>query len=458
MTMLYCAQALLPDGWSDGVVVSVDETGAITSVETGQEAPQDSLRLNGITVPGMPNLHSHAFQRAMAGLAEVAGPTDDSFWTWRKVMYGFLDQLQPEDLEAIAGQLYVDMLKAGYTSVGEFHYVHHQPSGEPYDVLSELSDRIIAASKNAGIAVTHLPVLYAHGGFGGQTADAGQRRFLNDGDRFLTLFDQLSSRYSGDPQVTLGIAPHSLRAVTPELLGRVLEGVNGIAPGCPLHIHIAEQTKEVDDCVAWSGQRPVAWLMDNVDVTERWCLIHATHMDPSETAGLAASGAVAGLCPTTEANLGDGFFPAPEYLAAGGRFGIGSDSHISVSVYDELRTLEYGHRLRLRQRNVLSQGEGQSTGAGLYRSAIAGGSQAMGRCSGAIAPGHRADLVVLDDTRPEFAGRSGDQILDAWMFAAHRSPVRDVICGGVHVIRDGHHADEEAIATEYTRTLQRLLA
>ena len=350
------------------------------------------------------------------------------------------------------------MLKAGYTSVGEFHYVHHQPSGEPYDALTELSDRIVAASRTAGIALTHLPVLYAYGGFGGQAADTGQRRFLNDGDRFLTLLDQLSSRIGDDPQSTLGIAPHSLRAVTPKLLSAVLDGVEGIAAGCPLHIHIAEQTREVDDCVAWSGQRPVAWLMDHIDIDERWCLIHSTHMDQSETDRLVLSKAVAGLCPTTEANLGDGFFPAPEYLAAGGRFGVGSDSHISVSVYDELRTLEYGHRLHLRKRNVLSRGEGHSTGADLYRGALAGGAQAMGRRSGAIAAGYRADLVALDDKRPEFAGRNDDQILDAWIFAAHQTPVRDVICGGAHVIVDGHHAAEEAVARDYVRTLERLLS
>ncbi len=458
MTTLYCERALLPDGWAEQVAITVNETGAITAVETGHEAPRDATTLKGIAVPGMPNLHSHAFQRAMAGLGEVAGPTDDSFWTWRKVMYGFLDRLQPEDLEAIASQLYVDMLKAGYTSVGEFHYVHHQPSGEPYDALTELSDRIVAASRTSGIALTHLPVLYAYGGFGGQTADAGQRRFLNDGDRFLMLLDQLSSRYGNDPQITLGIAPHSLRAVTPELLERVLDGVEGIIADCPLHIHIAEQTREVDDCIAWSGRRPVAWLMDHADIDERWCLIHSTHMDQSETDRLVSSGAVAGLCPTTEANLGDGFFPAPEYLAAGGRFGIGSDSHISVSVYDELRTLEYGHRLRLRKRNVLSQGEGCATGADLFRGALAGGARAMGRKCGALAVGHRADLVVLDDSRPEFAGRGDDQILDAWMFAAHQTPVSDVICGGAHVIVDGRHAAEEAIAQNYARTLERLLA
>ncbi len=458
MATLYCRQALLPDGWAENVAVTVDARGTIGDVTAGASMPGGAVHLNGIAVPGMPNLHSHAFQRALAGLAEVAGPTDDSFWTWRKVMYGFLDRLTPEDMEIIAAQLYVDMLKAGYTSVGEFHYVHHQPSGDPYDTLTELSDRIIAASRRTGIGITHLPVLYAYGGFGGAAPDPGQRRFLNDGDRFLTLVADLRTRFGDDPQVGVGIAPHSLRAVTPDLLRDVLAENDREDGGGPVHIHIAEQTREVDDCVEWSGRRPVAWLMENADVDQRWCLVHATHMDDSETRQLANSGAVAGLCPTTEANLGDGFFPAPEFLKHGGRFGVGSDSHISVSVYDELRTLEYGHRLRLRQRNVLSEGEGRSTGADLYRAALAGGAQALGRPIGAIASGQRADIVVLDAERPEFAGRDGDQILDAWIFGAHQSPVSDVVCGGEHVIAGGHHADEAAIASDYRRALERLLS
>ncbi len=458
MATLYCSSAMLPGGWAADVAVGVDEHGTISDVTAGAAMPDGAVRLDGIAVPGMPNLHSHAFQRAMAGLAEVAGPTDDSFWTWRKVMYGFLDRLTPEDMEVIAAQLYVDMLKAGYTSVGEFHYVHHQPSGDAYDTLTELSDRIIAASRNTGIGITHMPVLYAYGGFGGVAPDPGQRRFLNDGDRFLRLVGGLRSRYGGDPQIRIGIAPHSLRAVTPELLAQVLSENRQCDESGPIHIHISEQTREVDDCVEWSGKRPVAWLMENAVVDQHWCLIHATHMDDAETRQLAESGAVAGLCPTTEANLGDGFFPAPEFLQHGGRFGVGSDSHISVSVYDELRTLEYGHRLKLRQRNVLSEGEGRSTGADLYRAALAGGAQALGRPTAAIAEGCRADIIVLDPGRPEFAGRDGDQILDAWIFGAHQSPVKDVICGGRQVIESGRHADEAAIASEYRRCLERLLS
>ena len=458
MATLYCAQAMLPDGWAENVAVTFDERGTIGDVTPGVPMPAGAVQLVGVAVPGMPNLHSHAFQRAMAGLAEVAGPTGDSFWTWRKVMYGFLDRLTPEDVEVIAAQLYIDMLKAGYTSVGEFHYLHHQPSGDPYDTLTELSDRVISAARNTGIGITHLPVLYAFGGFGGAAPDPDQRRFINDGDRFLRLADDLRSRYEEDPQIRIGIAPHSLRAVTPELLGQVLSENRRCDESGPIHIHIAEQTKEVGDCIEWSGRRPVAWLMENTLVDQRWCLIHATHMDDAETRQLANSGAVAGLCPTTEANLGDGFFPAPEYLEHGGRFGVGSDSHISVSVHDELRTLEYGHRLRLRQRNVLSAGKGRSTGADLYRAALAGGAQAMERPIGAIAPGYRADIVVLDAERPEFAGRAGDQILDAWIFGAHQSPVSDVICGGKHVIEGGRHAEDVAIAAVYRQTLQRLLS
>ncbi len=457
MATFYCTQALLETGWANDVLISAGADGRIEQILTGETPPADAVRLHGAVFPGMPNLHSHAFQRAMAGLAEVSGPSDDSFWTWRKVMYGFLGQLTPEHVEAIAAQLYIDMLKAGFTAVGEFHYVHHGPNGEPYENLTELSDRVIEAARQTGIAITHLPVLYAFGGFGGQAPVEGQRRFLNDADQFLTIVDTLRSRHADDPQVRVGIAPHSLRAVTKDLLDEVLVGFRGMDPQGRVHIHIAEQTKEVDDCMAWCGRRPVDYLFDHFAVDDAWCLIHATHMDDAETDRLAASGAVAGLCPTTEANLGDGFFQAVRYRERNGAWGVGSDSHIAVSVADELRTYEYGQRLLYRKRNVLGGGEGKSTGASLYRSALEGGSRALGRGGGALAIGSPCDLVAVDTDLPAFAARTGDQLADAWIFASQASPVRDVVCGGRQVIADGRHADEDRIADRFRRTMEKLL-
>ncbi len=479
--------ALLPGGWAASVVIETGDDGAILSV-TADSAPQGCDHIGGIAVPGMPNLHSHAFQRAMAGLAETAGPPgsgDDSFWTWRKVMYGFVERLAPPHVAAIARQVYVEMLKAGYTAVGEFHYLHHGVDGEPYDDPAEMSERVIAAAADAGIGITHMPVLYAHGDFGGAPAQTGQHRFLNDGERFIRLVETLRARHGGGSggDTVIGIAPHSLRAVTPELLRGVVEAFTAMdspkMEGGPIHIHIAEQAKEVDDCLAWSGRRPVAWLLDQGMVDRRWCLVHATHMDGDETAALARSGAVAGLCPTTEANLGDGLFPAPRYLGQGGRMGIGSDSHVSVSVAEELRWLEYGQRLVHRKRNLLAggpsqkedqkkgqenqedqadQAETRSTGGNLYRLALAGGAQALGRPTGAIAPGRRADLVFLDENHASLVGKTGDAILDGWLFAAQGNPVRHVMAGGRFAVRDGRHEGEEGIAAAYGETLKALMA
>jgi formimidoylglutamate deiminase len=453
-TSLLAPAALLPEGWAHEVLIEVDADGAIAAVTPA--APRERAiaaeRLAGPAIPGMPNLHSHAFQRAMAGLTERAGDGEDSFWTWREVMYGFVDRLGPAEVEAIAAQLYVEMLKAGYTAVGEFHYLHHAPDGRPYADPAEMSRRIAAAAEAAGIGLTLLPVLYARGGFGGKPATHGQRRFLHDVDGFLRLVEVLASRHRGSGQVRVGIAPHSLRAVTPEQLGAAVAGLSALDSSAPVHIHIAEQLKEVDDCLAWSRQRPVEWLLDHMPVDARWCLVHATHMSEAETRRLAASGAVAGLCPTTEANLGDGVFRATEYLAAGGAFGIGSDSHVSVSPVEELRWMEYAQRLTLRRRNVLAPPAGNAArpvGAALYRAALAGGAQAMGRPIGRIAPGARADLVVLDADSAVLAGRDDEALLDSFVFAGNVSPVRDVMVGGRWVVREGRHAAEGSVLDRY---------
>jgi formimidoylglutamate deiminase len=448
---------LTPDGWVSPAWIEIDGAGAIAAVRAERpQAPADE-RIKGHAIPGMANVHSHAFQRAMAGLAEHGGPAEDNFWSWREVMYRFLARLTPDDVEAIAAQLYVEMVKAGYTAVGEFHYLHHDRDGRPYADRAELARRIVAAARTAGIGLTLLPSLYAAGGFGGALPTQGQRRFVADADDILALIQTLASEHAQDPQVRLGAAPHSLRAVPPGALRQLIDGLEAIDAAAPIHIHAAEQTKEVEECVAWSNARPVEWLLANCAVGERWCVVHATHMAAPEVNALAASGAAAGLCPTTEGNLGDGLFALPAYLAANGRFAIGSDSHVSVSPIEELRWLEYGQRLSARRRNVIAA-KGQSSGALLYRSALAGGAQAMARPIGAIAPGRRADIVVLDADHPSLGGRSGDGVLDAYVFSGNVSPVRSVMVGGNWVVRDGRHAKEAEVAERYRRVVARLAA
>ncbi len=446
-------QALLPEGWADAVRIGLDGDGNIASVAPGGAA-EGAERVAGPVLPGMPNLHSHAFQRAMAGRTEAAGGRDD-FWAWRQAMYRFVSRMTPDDLVAVAAQLYVEMLQAGYTAVGEFHYLHHDRDGRPYDDPAATSEAIAAAAVEAGIGLTLLPVLYQCGDFGGVAAGPGQRRFLHRTDAFLRLVERIADRHAGDPNFRLGIAPHSLRAVPPDALEAAVAGMHALDPTAPVHIHVAEQANEVADCRTWSGARPVEWLLANAPVDARWCLVHATHMSERETRDLAASGAVAGLCPTTEANLGDGLFPLPAYLAAGGHLGIGSDSHVSVSLVEELRWLEYGQRLSLRRRNVAAGGDG-ATGGRLVRLALAGGARALARPIGAIAPGHRADLVVLDSQHPILFGRGGDTVLDSLVFSGNANPVRQVMVGGRWVVRDGRHPDAARIARAYRAALRRL--
>ncbi len=456
MNGLFCDRVLLPEGWAANVALRFDGRGALTAVERDAEAG-DLPRASGPVIPGMPNLHSHAFQRAMAGLAERAGPSEDSFWTWREAMYGFVRRLTPEAAEAIAALLYMEMAKQGYTAVAEFHYLHHDRDGRPYADRAEMSRRILAAADTAGIGLTHLPVLYAHSGFGGKPPSDGQKRFINDVDGLLSIVAAMRDAMGEGNRAgrRVGLALHSLRAVTPEEMRDALAGLESIAPGAPIHIHIAEQTGEVDDCVAWSGKRPVEWLLDNASVGPRWCLVHATHLTPEETDRLAASGAIAGLCPTTEANLGDGLFPAIPFLAKGGRFGVGSDSHISVSAAEELRVLEYGQRLVQRRRNVLRADESPSIGGGLYRAAVAGGAQALGQpvAGGGIRVGQPADLVVLDADNPKLLSRDDDSLLDAYVFASDGHAVRDVVAAGRTVVRNGRHVREDAIVAAYRRAI-----
>jgi formimidoylglutamate deiminase len=435
----------------------VDSAGDIAEISAAAPKSAEVEAVPGFAIPGMANLHSHAFQRAMAGLAEHRGKEADSFWTWRETMYRFVALVTPEDVEAIAAQLYVEMLTAGYTAVAEFHYVHHTPDGAPYDDRAAMSKAVFAAAGAAGIGLTHLPVLYAAGGFGGKSPGGSQRRFLNDVDGLFAIREAVASTTSGDPQCRTGLALHSLRAVPPDLLKAAFEHLDSVDDTAPIHIHAAEQRREVEECLSWSGKRPVAWLLDNAEVDARWCLVHATHIEEDEVARLAKSGAVAGLCPTTEANLGDGLFPLRAFLDRRGRLGIGSDSHISVSPVEELRWLEYGQRLVTGERNVAGA-PGSSTGRVLYEAALGGGAQACGRPVGALASGKRADLVVLDGEHPILAGVSPRYVLDAHIFSGDGGAVRDVMVGGRWVVRGGRHEEEDRIGQDYRRVVKRLVA
>ncbi|WP_409280779.1 formimidoylglutamate deiminase [Pseudomonas defluvii] len=454
MSVFFAERALLPTGWANNVRIEVGTDGRIGRVHTDSSA-EGAERVAGPLLPGMPNLHSHAFQRAMAGLAEVVGNPNDSFWTWRELMYRMVGQISPEQLEVIARQLYIEMLKAGYTSVAEFHYVHHDADGAPYADPTELSRRISQAASHSGIGLTLLPVLYSHSGFGGQAPTDGQRRFINSTEQYLRLHERLTPLLAQQPAQHLGLCFHSLRAVTPQQIAQVMAASD---PHCPVHIHIAEQQKEVDDCLAWSGRRPLQWLYENTEVDQRWCLVHATHAEADEVALMANSGAVAGLCLTTEANLGDGIFPAVDYLARGGRLGIGSDSHVSLSVVEELRWLEYGQRLRDQRRNRLYRAEQPMVGRTLFDAALSGGAQALGQPVGTLAEGHRADWLVLDGNDPYLATAKGDGILNRWLFAGGDRQVRDVMVNGKWVVRQGHHAAEEQTAQAFTRVLRELLS
>ncbi|KTS70650.1 N-formimino-L-glutamate deiminase [Pseudomonas oryzihabitans] len=452
MPAFFAERALLPEGWATDVRLEVDARGYLQSVQAHGSA-EGAERLQGPLLPGMPNLHSHAFQRAMAGLAEVAGATQDSFWTWRDLMYRLVGRLEPEQVQVVARQLYIEMLKAGYTAVAEFHYVHHDPEGVPYADPAELGGRIAQAARSAGIGLTLLPVLYSYSGFGAQAPTAGQRRFLHTTDSYLELLSRLAAVL--DDRQRLGLCFHSLRAVSGEQLATVLAATD---VHWPVHIHIAEQQKEVDDCLAWSGRRPLEWLYDQVAVDERWCLVHATHALPNEVALMAQSGAIAGLCPTTEANLGDGIFPATAFLAAGGRFGIGSDSHVSVSPVEELRWLEYGQRLRDQQRNRLVGARQPNVGHQLFEQALQGGAAALGQEIGALAVGRRADWVVLDGADPYLSSAPAEAVLNRWLFAGGDRQVRDVMVGGRWVVQAGRHPDEAASAQDFAQVLRTLLA
>jgi formimidoylglutamate deiminase len=451
MQQIWAETALTREGWQHDVLVSVDSSGVIASVEAGSQ-PYGTR--TGILLPAPVNLHSHAFQRAMAGLTERRGDDpSDSFWTWRKLMYRFLDHLTPEHVEAITGFVQMEMLEAGYAAVAEFHYLHHRPGGIPYDDLAELSGRISAAAATSGIGLTLLPVLYEHGGCDGRALGSGQIRFGNDPDRFGKLWQGAAASLKGLPRDTgIGVAPHSLRAVSQQ----GLRFAEALAADAPIHMHLAEQVAEVEEVEAAWGKRPADWLMSAHNIEARWCLIHCTQMTPDETVRLARTGAVAGLCPITESSLGDGIFDGLRYVSARGRFGVGSDSNIRISLAEELRTLEYSQRLRDRGRAMLATPE-KSTGRVLLEGACAGGAQAAGRACGTIAPGMYADLLTLDAGHTDLAGRSGDTLLDSFIFAGDSSMVRDVWAAGRHVVKEGRHVSRDAITSAYRKTIAQLM-
>ena len=449
--VLWFAQALLEDGWMADVRLSIRD-GVVARIDAGvPRRPEDEAHSMGL--PGLANVHSHAFQRGMAGLVESRGPTSDDFWTWREVMYRFLDRGGPDEIEAITAFAFMEMLEGGFTRVAEFHYLHNDPAGAPYADPAEITGRIVAAAGETGIGLTLLPVFYAHSSFGGERPTTGQRRFVTSLDGFSDLVEAGRRLTAPLPDPVMGIAPHSLRAVTPEELAKLIP----LAGDGPIHIHVAEQTKEVADSLAWCGARPVEWLLANAPVDRRWCLIHATHVLPEEVRGMAKSGAVAGLCPITEANLGDGIFPAPDFLRAGGRFGVGTDSNVLIGVAEELRMMEYAQRLALRSRNVLARAEGSSTGADLYAGALGGGAQAVG-AGGALRQGASADIVALDGGHPAFISRKPEAFLDSWIFSGERRLVNAVWRRGRRVVSDGQHAQRAQITQRYRRALETILA
>lgn len=450
MQIIHADQCLMPDGWRRDVQVDIGADGRIAGV--GAQIGQATSRVD-LLLPAPLNLHSHAFQRAMAGLTEARGPDpSDSFWTWRRLMYAFLDQLSPDHVEAIAALVYMEMLEAGFGAVAEFHYLHHDVGGTPYARLAELSDRIIAAAIKAGIGLTLLPVQYQYGGCDRRALQGGQRRFGNDPDRFLTLHAQaMAALATGPKDYAGGVAPHSLRAVDPAGLRTLLD----TATSGPIHMHLAEQVAEVDEVLAHLGARPVDWLLANHDVDARWCLIHCTQMTEAETDALAATGAVAGLCPLTEANLGDGIFNGTRFLGQGGRVGIGSDSNIQISLFEELKSLEYSQRLRDRSRATLASRD-RSTGRVLFDAAGAGGAQAGGRHSGKIAPGYWADLIAVDIDTQWLCNRQGDALLDSLIFAGGQPSIRDVWSAGRHVVKEGRHIHRDTIVSDFKRAMRQL--
>jgi formimidoylglutamate deiminase len=454
MPSLWFESALLPTGWARGVRVT-SSAGRIEHLDTDTQ-PQSGDERHAIALPGLPNVHSHAFQRGLAGLTERRAAGADSFWSWRELMYRFLERMGPGQLEAITALCFAEMLEAGFTHVGEFHYLHHDCDGTPFADPGELAGRVAAAAAVTGIGLTLLPVFYAHGGFGTGPPLSRQRRFVTDVEGFARILEACRRVVRPLSGASVGVAPHSLRAVTPAELAAIVQlGEAGV-----VHIHIAEQEREVEECLAWSGRRPIEWLLDAQPVGAKWCLVHATQATEAELAGIAASGAVVGLCPITESSLGDGIFPAAGFSSHRGRIGIGSDSNILLDAAAELRTLEYSQRLAQRARNVLADGAHASTGRTLFAAALTGGWQALHADVAApprgLAVGASLDLITLNSDHPALLERHDDEILDSWIFAGGRELIDCVWRAGERVVRGGRHRDRDALIARYRRALHEL--
>ncbi len=450
---LFCRRVLGESGWLNNVIIQTDAAGMIRAIRPGRPDEAD-VTLEGPVIPGMPNCHSHAFQRQMAGLAGFGGPDGaDSFWSWRDAMYSLANRLQPEQLQAIATWLYVEMLEAGYTACAEFHYLHHQPDGAPYADIDELGGRLMVAASQVGLSLSLLPVLYCRSGFGANGASEHQRRFINSPAQFLNLFARSVARAEDHPLHRVGLALHSLRASSTAQIAEVLDGEAGRAAA--IHIHVAEQVAEVEQCLAAHGARPVEWLLANHPVDERWCLVHATHMQPAEYDQAAASGATAGICPTTEADLGDGFFEAGYWMEKGGSLAVGSDSNLRISPCEELRLLEFGLRLRTGRRNVLT-GQASRVGFNLYQQAAAGGGAALGQPIGEIRPGYRADLVELNAEHPMLCGVGEADLLDRYVFGGGAGMINSVLVAAKQTVHNGKHQARDAAAAGFRAVMEEL--
>ncbi len=452
---LFANKILLADGWAAEQTLTIEQ-GVITDITQGYVAGAE--RAKGVVIPGMVNCHSHAFQRAFAGFSEQGSEGKDSFWTWRSIMYKFIEQLSAKDAQVIATQLYIEMLKMGYTRVAEFHYLHHDIDGGNYPHLSAMAQAIFSAAKQSGIGLTLLPVLYRFSGFGPKAPNDGQKRFINSVEQFNHLITECFEIASTHDNSNVGIAPHSLRAVDKDSLSAAVTHVRALDANAPIHIHIAEQQKEVDDCIEHYGQRPVQWLLNNADLDKHWCLIHATHINEEERQGIISSQAIAGICPTTEANLGDGIFPTDEFLLENGTFAIGSDSHISVNPIEELRWLEYAQRLSKQQRALLANSEQKSVGLNLWQRAALGGAQSTNSNTGELAVGKQADLLVLDDKQLRLFAHDDDHLLDSVIFASQQNLIQDVMVFGRWAIQDGKHALEQVSADDFAELLAKLSA
>lgn len=453
MIKLFAKNILLSTGWQQDKTLHIVD-GVIKHITDGPD--DDAYIVKGSVIPGMVNCHSHAFQRGFAGFSEQGSGSQDSFWTWRKIMYQFLDNISVEQAQIIAQQLYIEMLQAGYTRVAEFHYLHHDKEGKNHQQLADMASAIFNAAKHSGIGLTMLPVMYRFSGFGPKQPNAEQKRFINSIEQFNQLVSDCHALSAQQENSNVGIAPHSLRAVDKESLLAAVKHVRSLDAKAPIHIHISEQQKEVDDCLEHYGKRPVQWLLENASLDENWCLIHATHIDENEVAGIIASKAVAGICPTTEANLGDGIFPTTEFMAQGGKVAIGSDSHISVSAIEELRLLEYAQRLIKQQRAILATATTESVGQNLWQHTASAGALTTNSNTGELAIGKQADLLVLDESKMRLFANDNKFLLDSMMFASQSSPIKDVMVNGQWVINDYKHAEQKIVSDKFAEVLKQL--